>query len=266
MFYDRLFCAASANLTLIANPKAGATTLKKSLAPELGDDLHKQARRLLPPPKSTDTVFFAVTRNPYSRALSCYKDKFTRDNPVRRAFFKKYQLRTTEPLGFTGFLETLARDPNRQAMNPHYRPQTYNLLSEHITPSYLGRIERPEQLAEFLSNHNFKLIKQAPHATGSAASYKSEISSHQAALILKIYKDDFRQFGYSIDLNSDFVPEDVFSTQQTSPLTNLFFALYSAGWTRATLIRAANKYRDDHDIDKAKLFFQAVALFKGDHR
>ena len=62
-------------LTFISNPKVACSTIKNSLLEGFDGDVHAEANKKFNLPKDTEHDFFCLTRNPYSRTLSCFKNK-----------------------------------------------------------------------------------------------------------------------------------------------------------------------------------------------
>ena len=206
------------NLTFISNPKAACSTIKNSLLGGFNGNVHQEAERRFNLPRDTNHAFFCVTRNPYSRALSCFKNKIgpnkeINPNAVWFPFCKRFNFSRDFQPSFTQFLQALLNDPNPSSMDMHYRCQHYNLHSSNIKPSYIGRLEHFGKLEEYLLSYNINVIERNSHKTGSFKTYKNEINPEEADLIKEFYKKDFEIYGYELKLSSKYYPDPVYQEQ-----------------------------------------------------
>lgn len=215
-----LYCQRH-DITFISNPKVACSTIKNSLLDGFDGCVHREAERkfLIPPNIKND--FFCLTRNPYSRALSCFKNKIgfgkeINPNAVWHPFCKRFGFNPKENPSFVDFLRALLNDKNPESFDLHYRPQHLNLHHENIQPAYTGRIEKFEELENYLITRSIKIISRNTHQTGSLQSYKSEIGAAETDLIKKIYAKDFEIYHYSTDLSSDFIPDPLEQNQTIS--------------------------------------------------
>ena len=257
----RLFYDKKSGLTLIANPKCAATSLKKSLMPHVNENIHENAITQLPVPATTDTVFFGIARNPYSRALSCYKDKIAKLTPIKKIFCERYSIDASRPLSFSIFLQILSKDTKPELMNPHYRPQVFNLLQKHIVPTFLGRLEDFSTVAHFLSRYNVDFVIKAAHATNSSLTYRQEITSEEALLIRKIYQSDFDSYNYSMDIGSSYIPTSDYNIQSINRTVKSVITLQSRGWDQKKLAYAAGREEDRCNWTSALAYWRAALLF-----
>src|SRR4051812_30438778 len=91
---------------------------------------------------------FCVVRHPYSRLISCYRDKFERE--PKGASYRRKMRELRLPLGrgisFDEFLEAVSKQP-QELMNSHWRIQYYNVFMDIIQYDEIIRYEElPEQL------------------------------------------------------------------------------------------------------------------------
>ena len=215
-------------LTFISNPKVACSTIKNSLLGGFEGNVHKEANKRFGLPNDTEHDFFCLTRNPYSRALSCFKNKIgplKEKNPdaVWHPFCKRFGFnRNTQP-SFEDFLRALLEDNDPFSMDMHYRCQYFNLHYENIVPAFIGRIESFEDVEKFLSKKDIKIISRNNHKTDADKTYVDEINSAEEELINKIYKRDFDAFGYKKDIKDLFIPSTIYQTQRVSEdYKNLF--------------------------------------------
>lgn len=141
-----------------------------------------------------DSFIFAFVRNPYSRILSCFRDKIASHRQPR---FRTYlDLPPTGAVAFTDFLERVAAQDTRD-MNRHWRPQA-NLIPERIPLSFLGRFETLEEslltLTQKIGIEQDDVRTVMPHKTGTGNA--ADLTREEVALINQIYSEDFRRFGY----------------------------------------------------------------------
>ena len=226
-FKNILYCEQFA-LTFISNPKVACSTIKNSLLGGFDGNVHKEAEIRFCAFPSINSDFFCITRNPYSRALSCFKNKIgpgkeANPNAVWHPFCRRFNLDTQIQPTFERFLTYLSEDSNPETFDMHYRPQEVNLYHSHIKPSFTGRIELFKDIKEYLAKHHVKIISRNTHGTGAMLNYKSEISKTEAFLIENIYSKDFEAYGYKKDLFSEYIPETLLQKQHISDELTLAF-------------------------------------------
>ena len=229
--------------------------------PHVNGNIHANAITQLPVPATTDTVFFGIARNPYSRALSCYKDKIAKSTQIKKIFCERYSIDESRPISFSKFLRILSMDINPELMNPHYRPQIFNLLKNHIVPTFLGRLENTADISLFLSGYNVDFVIKAAHATNSSLTYRQEITSEQALLIRKIYQSDFDSYNYSMDITSSYIPMSDYNIQSINRTVKSVITLKSRGWDQKKLAYAAGREEDHCNWTSALAYWRAALLF-----
>ena len=203
--------SAKHRLTFISNPKVACSTIKNSLLGGFEGNVHKEAGKKFKLPKDIDHDFFCLTRNPYSRALSCFKNKIgpskeKNPNAVWHPFCDRYGFNRTIQPSFEDFLTVLLEDRDRLSMDMHYRPQYINLHHGEIKPSFIGRIERFLDVENYLRRKKISIATRNNHKTGATQTYRIEISKQEASLIERIYERDFDLYGYSKELESKNIP------------------------------------------------------------
>lgn len=206
-------------LLYLDNAKAGSQTVKLSLwlasdrqqgvstyqgkvenrasAPFVKDVLGTLDRELL-----NRVAVFSVVRNPFVRALSAYSDKIASKTKVRAEFASRFGLRPDlrrGELGLVDFLKLISGEPD-ELLDPAFRPQYLNLLLPFSAPTFVGRLEDMESVGAFLSTYGAELSVSRPHSTGSRERLLQSYTPEAIALVQRKYADDFRLFGYSMDL------------------------------------------------------------------
>ena len=201
-------------LTFISNPKVACSTIKNSLLGGFEGNVHKKAGRKFKLPEDINHEFFCLTRNPYSRALSCFKNKIgpskeKNPNAVWHPFCNRFRFNRIMQPSFEDFLKALLEDNDPLSMDMHYRPQHFNLHQNDIEPSFIGRIENFTDVEDYLLDKHITIISRNKHKTGSSKTYRDEITDDNAKLIEKFYEKDFDLYGYEKDLKDNFVPPTV---------------------------------------------------------
>jgi hypothetical protein len=209
------------SLTFISNPKVACSTIKNSLLDGFEGDVHGEAAARFSGSPNKDHDFFCITRNPYSRVLSCFKNKIGHGkeiNPknVWHPFCRRFNIDPQSQPTLKDFLNLLAQDEHPETFDMHYRCQHINLHSKYIKPAYIGRIENFENIEQYLAKYSIKILTRNRHKTGSLTTYKSDIRPDEAALITEIYKQDFDIYGYSYELLSEFIPKPSYQKQWIS--------------------------------------------------
>lgn len=218
---ENILFSSKHRLTFISNPKVACSTIKNSLLGGFDGNVHQEARRQFGYPKDVAHEIFCITRNPYSRALSCFKNKIgpnkeKNPNAVWHPFCRKYGFDENLQPSFRDFLTALANDSNPIAMDMHYRCQHFNLHHEDIKPSFIGRIEKFDEVEHYLACHGIQPFTRNKHYTGSSKTYKEEINDAEKELIKNIYLRDFEIYGYDVKIESKHLPESIHQDQDIS--------------------------------------------------
>jgi hypothetical protein len=196
--------------------------LKQSIESRLHTyDKHQQEYRL------KHYTSFMVTREPLSRFVSNFKDKFS--NPTLNRWRRKLceeivtlvtamgKKHTTDPTNisieeFAEYVIDLAWNASSNIymkLNPHWRPMTVQCRPCHISYDYYSWIETMEEDAEYLlakfnappelhliwENQSPKTMVESPGAR--LKHYLSQLSDHQLNQLISIYKQDYEIFGYN---------------------------------------------------------------------
>src|ERR1041385_3041064 len=96
---------------------------------------------------------FCVVRHPYSRLVSCYRDKLERasNRPGYRRKLRELGLPRGRQVSFAEFLAAIAKQ-SQELMNSHWRIQYYNVLLDMVRYDEIIRYEQlPERLPELIT-------------------------------------------------------------------------------------------------------------------
>ena len=258
-------------ITYISNPKAGCSTVKNSLLGGHTGNVHQAIEQLRAHPSDANHPLFTLTRNPYSRALACFKNKIGWGKEVTGnvwlPFARKFGFDAKSQPTFLEFLRALDESTiNPAEFDIHYRPQVFNLHAKDIHPSYIGRLENIKDLKAFLSTHSLSLLTRNPRPTGSSGAYQDEICQEAASIIQKIYADDFSYYGYSCDLRAPFQPPPIHQQAWISDRYLLRFRLANLGLTPKDLKRIATQKRKSGDLKTSLRILKNLAVLRPNSR
>jgi hypothetical protein len=205
----------------ISNPKAACSTIKLFLSrceekdPKyFPKDLHR--RKSLPfdfPQKiddlklnrlfNSDFFIFTFVRHPLKRVVSAYGDKIVSTENRRRK--KKEILKILgkdpdnieTPVSFDEFVSAIiSQKPNR--LNPHWRPQFYNLFPNIVKYDYIGTVENINEGINIiklkLGLPDYPLNKQ--NEKSRFVNYHEVLTPRNRLKLAKLYAKDFKTFGY----------------------------------------------------------------------
>jgi hypothetical protein len=226
------------NYVYVDTPKVACSTIKRTLSnaeqgfvSEFQDnfpvrsygytkflvDIHDRRQSLLKWPTDRGELIslversrltFAFVRNPYTRVLSAYLDKFGANLERRILFMKKLGIEDPGPspeISFVEFLE-LAAKQEAGAMNAHWRPQSYHLIDDDICYDIIGRFEAfSRDFTDILARIDGEISKffvvADEHKTGVEAAFSEHYGDPLCGrLVRQMYAEDFERFGYSDDL------------------------------------------------------------------
>lgn len=143
---------------------------------------------------------FAFVRNPFSRVLSAFLDKVSRDSPERRSVNNLLGTHVEHQPSFKEFVAAISLQ-SVDDMDPHWRPQTYCLRTDQISYSFVGKFETFEsdmrrvdrEMSGVLAPH---FNKVCPHETKAALKIGDYYCEEIEAMVRQIYRSDFDFFGY----------------------------------------------------------------------
>jgi hypothetical protein len=152
--------------------------------------------------KKSGYFFFTFVRNPYTRLLSCYINKFKDPNyEFTERFYKNFGFL---PQSFDEFISFISKQ-SIYDMNPHWRPQYAHIHVESINYDFIGRFENYSKAYVSLFESLNIPSDQIPEFRHLNKSAKSEslhaiYNESNVKLVRDIYKKDFEYFNYPIDL------------------------------------------------------------------
>ena len=165
-------------------------------------------RHLSPTPEVGSVASFSIIRNPFRRALSAYHNKIApklrggrpRPRNTGAAFEERYGLEPGQHISFTQFLRLLAVDAP-EGRDPHFCPQTVNLLAGYAPPGLLFRLEDMATANAWLTEQvGAPLDSEARNASRAGEEFAEAYSDPLAvSLVRELYGDDFAAFGYPED-------------------------------------------------------------------
>ncbi|MES1179917.1 MAG: sulfotransferase family 2 domain-containing protein, partial [Hyphomicrobium sp.] len=214
-----------------ANPKAGTSSIQHSLKqaqaraydqagrhytrstdPHVGDDCLRHDGSL--PGSCNPRFVVSCVRNPFTRSLSAYLDK------VRTPGARPYsEFRNKRVRNFEDHLRAL-QDCNPKLLNPHFRPQHFNLDYPRIAYDAIFYLENPEAIERFVSRicGTFKMERYAPHSRGAAELLLAHYNERALRLVRELYARDFELFGYGQALeNACAAPGDMIAGTRLLP-------------------------------------------------
>nr|WP_280635819.1 MULTISPECIES: sulfotransferase family 2 domain-containing protein [unclassified Ruegeria] len=208
------------NLVYLTNHKVGSTFVIKHMWNISGQKLQTDLYNLESNPfentldcisRSRNAFVFTFVRNPFARALSVYNHKINADIGRRDAvtwasFYKSFGLSEDAKVSFDEFIELLSESDDLIYFNPHWRPQSINVLNSFVTPNFLGHVETMDEdfgqamLAAGIDYAGFRTgaVNKGPSDTNRAL--KDALSNPLTVdRIAKLYGTDFEAYGYSTD-------------------------------------------------------------------
>jgi len=158
---------------------------------------------------------FMFVRNPYSRVLSCYLNKFvgkTEQSEEYRGYMTQlFKAKTDAEFAakptFAQFVEAI-RKQGLGEMNEHWAVQTYLCSNNIVAYDFIGRYEQLDaDSATVLRRLGFGESEQFPSqkqinflGSGADGRIKEFYTKHIADMVYEIYKADFEAFDYSREL------------------------------------------------------------------
>lgn len=220
-FNDAIFVSLKRSYLFASNEKVANSTLRATLQSlECGARLplhYKPFKRwtgpLLQPSDVPDfevTLIdpsirkFCVVRHPYTRLISCFRDKFERE-PKGAGYRRKMRelgLSATRTITFGEFLAAVAKQDQR-AMNSHWRIQYFNVFMDMICYDEIIRYEElterlPRLVAELYPSADADtILSRHRHDQSSDDLVDRYFTPDLKTLAQQIYRLDFESFGYT---------------------------------------------------------------------
>lgn len=199
-------------------PKTGCSTVKATLQQlELLDsdrnppaNVHDRAASPLLCPSDLKSSFarilgdgsyfrFAFVRNPYTRALSCYLNKFIGNAAERQRLAPQLGLDPAGNIEFRHVLQRIAEQPTSR-MDGHWAPQADLLAPDLIQYDFIGRFEGLDNDLRDVLNRLGVTIEPERRGYTSNANRRTEEFYDGASvdLVQSIYRCDFEIFEYPL--------------------------------------------------------------------
>lgn len=208
-------------------PKVACSTIKtilqkmeldnSELSRDSFEDIHdRNFSPLLKPSQITpleyfmegDHLFkFCFVRNPYTRLLSAYLDKITRDKPEKRFILNSLNLdpdNLKQHISFNEFIFAISKQEIEQ-MNPHWCIQYYQTFQDKLNYNYIGKIENfdhdIEKILKEINPENYQnyISVEKRHATNATQLLKQFYTKQLKQQVQEIYKEDFIHFEYDFE-------------------------------------------------------------------
>lgn len=206
----------------IENPKVACTTIKKILYnSELNSnyflnnegDVHDVEKKPLISPLSNVDRFnnalnnpnvfkFCFVRNPFTRILSCWLDKFVKNEYECSRLAPLLGFKANYKPSFKDFLLAVAEQKDYER-DIHWSSQEFLLSPDAMRYSYIGRFESLKNnlslVSEVLNIKDFLILEGTRHATNSSSFISEYYSDDEIKIVQSIYELDFLRFGYGFD-------------------------------------------------------------------
>ncbi len=207
------------NYVYLSNPKAACSSIKQYLSqaevddPELSPrDVHD--RKYLPllhlgqleadeREGICDGRFFAWTfvRDPIRRAVSAYADKIAGSKEQKAEILEALDRdpkNLSQPVTFDEFVSVIVSQPP-ETLNPHWRPQIFNLTPDLIPYQFIGRVERMDrdfnEIKRRLAMPDYPLPKR--NVKTARLNIDELMTDHNRKRLCILYSNDLRRFGYA---------------------------------------------------------------------
>lgn len=173
------------------------SNIRKKPVPMLSSFSNAEINDIL---KNKDWFKFTFVRNPYTRLISCYKNKIL--NPkanVRENFLAKLQWKEQEAPTFLQFVTQLS-NPEILLADSHWKPQYILIMTELVTLDFIGKIEHFNEdiviILDRLGVNNHDLRQQALVPQNKTEASLTQLNPESVQIINQIYSDDFSYFNY----------------------------------------------------------------------
>jgi hypothetical protein len=139
-------------------------------------------------------------RNPYTRLLSCYINKFHEAVAPEAPIIRRLR-GGSAPDSFAAFVRQVVQQTDRQ-MDRHWRPQVTNLYFSRIRYAFIGRFE--EYAGDFarafaaigVNCAVMPALRHLNRSQGPGGRLRDFYDDELQALVYGRYREDFETFGY----------------------------------------------------------------------
>lgn len=157
-------------------------------------------------------IKWAVVRDPFTRALSGYLDKVVRGARQAENIRKRVSLVWGRPLkdilsktiSFEDYCRALKTFKRPVDFDQHWRPQYRHICGDIIRYDHIFKLEelnqKSAQISKTLRLPEMEFSSGSRHATGSSGRLRDYYTPKTADIIREVYREDFENFGYSMDL------------------------------------------------------------------
>lgn len=144
---------------------------------------------------------FSFVRNPFTRCLSCYLEKFLYDENEKKRLLPLLGYNNDENISFSEFLFSISKIKDNER-DIHFSTQSTLLSIKNVKYDFIGRFEYFSTGLKALSsiiNIDFSTSINN-HATKLKNKLTEYYNPENIQLVLSIYKNDFMNFCYSTDI------------------------------------------------------------------
>jgi chondroitin 4-sulfotransferase 11 len=139
---------------------------------------------------------FTFVRNPYTRLISCYKNKILNEKDKKRPYFKQNLFKQIlKSKSFDDFIKSVCKIPDRIS-DMHFISQYYYIYKgNNPIVDFVGKFETLQKDFKYIKD-KFNL-ESLPHCNKTSKSdWMNNYTLETAELVYNRYKNDFKAFGY----------------------------------------------------------------------
>lgn len=210
----------SRKVLYVETPKVACTQIKRMLQRlEAGSsggvpqNVHdRNESPLFSPKHSEDTFFsalygeyfrFSFVRNPITRVLSCYLDKFVSNKWEKARRLPGFGFEPDYDLSFLEFLNFISNQ-NPIDMDVHWMPQTTILSLGSVKYDFIGRFENFsadfQRICRYLGVEEFHDNEGREHRTNASDVTCKFYGDRELEIVRRLYREDFELLMYSKNL------------------------------------------------------------------
>ncbi|MEM6408711.1 MAG: sulfotransferase family protein [Pseudomonadota bacterium] len=202
----------------VETPKVACTTVKRVLqraevegdTARLPDNVHDRASSPLKKPsedldgfikdlEDPGVLLFCFVRDPFTRALSCYLDKFVSNQWERNRLGPELGFERGEEVSFERFLRAVA-DQEPMQRDIHWMTQCDLIRPRKMKYDFIGRFENFaadfQSVLTALQLDGGEETSQRHNVTDASGKAASHFGPEEVSLVRSIYAADFDHYGY----------------------------------------------------------------------